>query len=118
MFRIPSCLAQAVLDSSFGCDSKPMRPIDLVMDVHAMDSPADAAIWIAERFSVPSIPARKHFTVLLVVRMPTDAEWSPFWWRSGCQQCILPVSPKRRSNALRRSPKLTPPYSPKLTQPF
>jgi hypothetical protein len=44
----------------FGCDSKPMGPIDLVMDVHAMDSPADAAIWIAERFSVPSIPARKH----------------------------------------------------------
>ena len=44
----------------FGCDSKPMGPIDLVMDVHAINSPADAAIWIAERFSVPSIPARKH----------------------------------------------------------
>jgi hypothetical protein len=47
----------------FGCDSKPMGPIDLVMDVHAMDSPADAAIWIAERFTVPSIPARKRLTV-------------------------------------------------------
>ena len=46
----------------FGCDSKPMGPIDLVMDVHGTASPADAALWIADRFTVPSIPARKRLT--------------------------------------------------------
>jgi hypothetical protein len=30
------------------------------MDVLAMASPADAAVWIADRFKVPSIPARKR----------------------------------------------------------
>ena len=44
----------------FGCDSKPLGPIDLVMDVLGMSSSADAALWIAARFSVPSIPARKR----------------------------------------------------------
>jgi hypothetical protein len=44
----------------FGCDSKPMGPIDLVMDVRELESPAEAALWITERFSVPSIPARKR----------------------------------------------------------
>jgi transposase-like protein len=44
----------------FGCDSKPMGPIDLVMDVLGM-VPAAAALWIAERFHVPTIPARKRF---------------------------------------------------------
>lgn len=44
----------------FGCDSKPMGPIDLVMDVRGMASPADAALWIAERFEVPRIPACKR----------------------------------------------------------
>jgi hypothetical protein len=46
----------------FGCDSRPMGPVDLVMEVHGMASPADAALWIAERFTVPSIPARKRLT--------------------------------------------------------
>lgn len=41
----------------FGCDSKSMGPIDLVIDVMAM-SAADAALWIAARFEVPTIPAR------------------------------------------------------------
>lgn len=40
----------------FGCDSKPAGPIDLVMDVRGM-SAADSALWIAERFEVPKIPA-------------------------------------------------------------
>lgn len=31
----------------FGCDSKPMSLIGLVMDVLEMSSPADAALWIA-----------------------------------------------------------------------
>jgi hypothetical protein len=43
----------------FGCDSKPMGPVDLVMDVLTV-SPADAALWIAARFPVPLIPARKR----------------------------------------------------------
>jgi hypothetical protein len=43
----------------FGCDSKPMGPIDLVMDVLNMSQPADAALWIAARFAVPSIPRRR-----------------------------------------------------------
>jgi hypothetical protein len=45
----------------FGCDSKPMGPIDLVMEVCGI-APADAALWIAERFEVPTIPARKRLT--------------------------------------------------------
>lgn len=43
----------------FGCDSKPAGPIDLVMDVREM-SAADSALWIAERFEVPKIPAGKR----------------------------------------------------------
>jgi hypothetical protein len=46
----------------FGCDSKPMGPIDLVMDVLALTSPADAALWVAKHFTVPSIPPRKRLT--------------------------------------------------------
>ncbi len=37
-----------------------MGPIDMVMGVLSIDSPAEAALWIAERFQVPTIPARKH----------------------------------------------------------
>lgn len=43
----------------FGCDSKPMGPIDLVMDVMEVTA-ADAALWIAGSFTVPTIPARKR----------------------------------------------------------
>jgi hypothetical protein len=46
----------------FGCDSKPMGPIDFVMDVLAMTSPADAALWIAGRFDVPTVQAGKRLT--------------------------------------------------------
>lgn len=46
----------------FGCDSHSMGPIDLVMDVLGMDKPADAAIWISERFAVPRIPAGKRLS--------------------------------------------------------
>jgi len=45
----------------FGCDSRPIGPIDLVMDVKAV-GPGDAALWIAARFDVPWIPAGKHLT--------------------------------------------------------
>src|ERR1035438_8556935 len=38
----------------FGCDSKPMGPINFVMDVLELAA-ADAALWIAARFSVPTI---------------------------------------------------------------
>jgi hypothetical protein len=46
----------------FGCDSNPMGPIDLVMDRLGIVGPADAALWIADRFTVPFIPARKRLT--------------------------------------------------------
>jgi len=44
----------------FGCDSKPMGPVDVVMNVLDLNGPADAALWIAERFDVPFIPKGKH----------------------------------------------------------
>ena len=43
----------------FGCDSKPLGPIDLVMAVLEL-SAADAALWIAARFEVPKIPTGKR----------------------------------------------------------
>ncbi len=43
----------------FGCGTKPISPLDLVMDVLGL-SVRQAADWIAERFPVPTIPARKH----------------------------------------------------------
>jgi hypothetical protein len=49
----------------FVCDLKPMGPIDLVMDVLGTSSPADAALWIAARFNVPSIPRRRPTTKTL-----------------------------------------------------
>jgi hypothetical protein len=44
----------------FGCDSRPMGPIDLTMDVRGLASGADAALWIAGKFNVPMIPAGKR----------------------------------------------------------
>jgi DNA-binding HxlR family transcriptional regulator len=44
----------------FGCDSKPMGPVDLVIDVLTLKGPSDAALWIAERFRVPCIGKGKH----------------------------------------------------------
>lgn len=43
----------------FGCDVGPIGPIDLVMDVRGVNA-GDAALWIAERFDVPTIPAGKR----------------------------------------------------------
>src|SRR6185369_15788329 len=44
----------------FGCDTRPIGPIDLVMDVLSMSSAANAALWIvAAGFNVPAIPAGK-----------------------------------------------------------
>jgi hypothetical protein len=43
----------------FGCGIGPIGPIDLVMDVLGMSSPADGALWIADRFAVPTIPSRR-----------------------------------------------------------
>jgi hypothetical protein len=37
-----------------------MGPVDLVMNVLDLKGLADAALWIAERFSVPCIPKGKH----------------------------------------------------------
>jgi hypothetical protein len=44
-----------------GCDSRPMGLIDLVMDVLGL-AVGDAAMWISERFEVPTIPAGKRPT--------------------------------------------------------
>ena len=44
----------------FVCDNKPMGPVDLAMSVLDLTGPADAALWIAARFSVPCIPKGKH----------------------------------------------------------
>ena len=43
----------------FGCGFGPAGPIDLVIDVQQL-SAADSALWIAERFAVPTIPAGKR----------------------------------------------------------
>lgn len=45
----------------FGCNSKPMGTIDLVMNIRGLAA-ADAALWIADRFDIPKIPARKRLT--------------------------------------------------------
>lgn len=42
------------------CELGPIGPIDLVVDVMRLDSPAQAGLWIAEHFEVPTIPKRKH----------------------------------------------------------
>jgi len=43
----------------FGCDGKPLGPIDLVVDVRGCTLP-EAIRWIAQRFEVPSIPKGKQ----------------------------------------------------------
>jgi len=58
----------------FGCNSKPLGPIDLVMDVLGISTTADAALWIAARFPVPTIPARKRLTIDRQHRGPVGYE--------------------------------------------
>jgi hypothetical protein len=43
-----------------GCGVGPFGPIDLVRDVLGFDSPLEAGVWIAERFPVRCVKARKH----------------------------------------------------------
>ncbi len=43
----------------FGCNSRPMGPIDLVMSVQGVDA-AEAALWISAHFTVPQMPKGKH----------------------------------------------------------
>jgi hypothetical protein len=43
----------------FGCGVGPIGPIDLVMDVRGVNA-GEAAMWIAERFDVPTIRAGKR----------------------------------------------------------
>src|ERR1022692_1936481 len=83
----------------FGCDSKPMGPVDLVMNVLDLNGPADAALWIAERFSVPCIPKGTHLKP--PARPPLRAGfegdigvlvWSGLWAElSAPARCIVPV---------------------------
>jgi hypothetical protein len=45
------------------------------------------------------IAPKKHFTVLLLAHIPTEAVRSPCWWRSGCQQWSLPAPSSRKPKA-------------------
>jgi len=81
----------------FVCNFRPKGPIDFVMDVLEMNSPADAALWIAAHFPVPFIPTRKHLTgsarrrervqngLALIIRSGLWAQLSP------AAQAIAPV---------------------------
>jgi hypothetical protein len=83
----------------FGCDSKPMGPVDLVIDVLDLKGPSEAGLWIAERFSVPCIPKGKHLK--RPARPPTRAGFegdigllvfSGLWaGLSVPARCIVPV---------------------------
>lgn len=44
----------------FGCESKPMGPLDSVMDVLGFRLVADGAAWIAAHFEIPLIAKRKR----------------------------------------------------------
>jgi hypothetical protein len=81
----------------FGCDSRPMGTIDLVMDVLGMKSPADAAGWVAAKFDVPTIARQRRRGdsprmrvgheqgLALIIR-------SGLWgWLSEATQAIAPV---------------------------
>jgi hypothetical protein len=57
----------------FGCNSRPMGPIDLVMDVKTLEA-ADSALWIAQRFVVPTIPAGKRISEPERFRNPVGHE--------------------------------------------
>lgn len=82
----------------FACDSKPIGPIDLVMDVNGIGA-GDAALWIAGRFEVPWIPAGKHLTTPDRRRDPVGYETGlELLVRSGlfgnmseAARCIAPV---------------------------
>src|ERR1039458_687926 len=80
----------------FVCNLRPNGPLDFVMDVLNLSSPADAALWIAARFPVPLIPARKHLAgarrgervqsgLALMIRSGLWAQLSP------AAQAIAPV---------------------------
>jgi len=43
----------------FGCNTPPIGPVDLVMNVLQVDLP-NAVLWIATEFQVPRIPSGKH----------------------------------------------------------
>jgi hypothetical protein len=83
----------------FGCDSSPMGPLDLVMDVLGHLSVGDAAVWIAERFRVPIIPKRRRITADVRAAWPIGLEGplgvlirSGLWTRlSEATQSIAPV---------------------------
>src|ERR1039458_7752046 len=81
----------------FVCNFRPKGPVDFVMDVLEISSPADAALWIAARFAVPMIAAHKHLAgsarrgervqsgLALMIRSGLWAELSP------AAQAIAPV---------------------------
>ena len=104
----------------FGCDSKPMGPIDMVADVRGV-GPADAALWIAERFTVPLVPARKHLAgtarrgervksgLALMIRSGLWAELSPA--AQAIAPVLLEIAEKERPADERRAVHISPDFS-------
>jgi len=97
----------------FVCNFRPKGPIDFVMDVLGLSSPADAALWIAERFPVPFIPACKHLAgtarrgervqsgLALMIRSGLWAQLSP------AAQAIAPVLLEMASKESPASERMT-----------
>lgn len=102
----------------FGCDSLLLGPVDLVADVRGL-TPKDAAVWIAQRFSVPSIEPRKHLKepARIIHEVGLEGELgllirSGLWAQlSAFAQRLLPVllefadraDPRKRTRTLRLS---------------
>jgi len=61
----------------FGCDSKPMGPIDFVMDVRGVVA-ADAALWIAAQFDVPTARGTRSMAKPSRIRVGVGASY-PVW---------------------------------------
>ncbi|MDP8991213.1 MAG: hypothetical protein M3N41_14175 [Acidobacteriota bacterium] len=59
--RTASVGVQASFNSvkCFGCNNRPLGPLDLVMSVLGLTA-GEAALWVAQRFSVPQLPKGKH----------------------------------------------------------
>jgi len=43
----------------FGCNTRPLGPVDLVMSVRGIDA-GEAALWISARFTVPQVTKGRH----------------------------------------------------------
>src|SRR5262249_20847205 len=82
-----------------GCGVGPFGPSDLVKDTLSLASVCEAALWIAARFKVPSLPKRTHLKQRYRVLRPAGFEGdvglliqSGLWaGLSAPTRCIVPV---------------------------